>query len=135
MKLNQSIRNYVRGADSTGNESHWSGLREVPVAAEVWSSGRQGHDDPVELEPNTVAGPYPSVGNYIERHYMLLREDAVAPLRDAISEVQAYPHLLEKDSRESAYVYERVCAAYVDSSPNSYSRRCTSQASHLQLRA
>ena len=135
MKFNQSIRDYVREADSIGNESHWSSFREVPVAAEVWRDGRQGHDDPVELEPNNVAGPYHSIEDYLERHYMLLREDAVAPLRNAISEVQAYPNLLEKDSSEDAYIYERVCAALLGFFSCSYQIRYTSQGSHLQFLA
>ncbi len=108
MRVNPAIREYQKIADEPCNHDHWSGFREVPAAAEVWSAGRQGHDDPVELEPNVVAGPYTSIGDYLERHYLLLREDAVAPLRNAVSEVQAYPHILERDSREDAYVYERV---------------------------
>lgn len=108
MTLNMAIREYEKVADSSRDETDWIGFREVPAAAEVWCDSRQKHDDPVELEPNVVAGPYKSINNYLERHYMLLREDAVAPLRNAVSEIQAYPHMLEKDSREDANVYERV---------------------------
>ena len=49
----------------------------MPKATELWNEGRVGHDVPVELEPNQVAGPYSSIDDYLERHYMLLREDAV----------------------------------------------------------
>ena len=105
MTLNRAIRNYQTTADGLRSQSNWSGLPEVLSAAEIWSDTDQGQ---VELEPNIVVGPYPSVDNYLERHYMLLREDAVAPIRDAVSEVQAYPHMLEKDSREDAFIYERV---------------------------
>ena len=43
-----------------------------------------------------------------ESHYSLLREDAVAPLRDVVSEVQVYHHLMEKDSDNGAFIYEKV---------------------------
>lgn len=78
MQLNHSIRDYARGADNTGDESHWTNYPEVPKATELWDEGRVGHDVPVELEPNLVAGPCDSVEDYLERHYLLLREDAVS---------------------------------------------------------
>ena len=108
MRVNQSIREYVRGAGKLGDPSHWLGFREVPVAKEVWNEAREGHEEPVEIEENLVVGPYPSRDDYLERHYRLLREDAIAPLRDAISEVQVCPYLMEKDSREGASIYEKA---------------------------
>lgn len=85
MKLNRSIRDYARDADRVANQSHWTNFPEVPKAAELWDEGRVGHDIPVELEPNKVAGSYPSVDDYLERHYLLLREDSVSQL------FQTYP--------------------------------------------
>jgi len=55
-----------------------------------------------------VVGPYKSKEDYLERHYTLLREDAVAPLRDVVSELQIHPHIMEKESDNSAYIYEKV---------------------------
>lgn len=78
MQLNRSIRDYVKGANSLGDEKHWSSAPEVPKATELWNEARVGHDDPVEIDPNQVAGPYSSVDDYLERHYALLREDAVS---------------------------------------------------------
>ena len=62
----------------------------------------------MELDCNIIVGPYSSVGNYLERHYRLLREDALSPLRDVISEIQIRPHMLERDSQNDAFIYERA---------------------------
>lgn len=32
----------------------------------------------------------------------------MAPLRDVVSEIQVYPHLMEKDSDNGAFIYEKV---------------------------
>ena len=78
MQLNHSIRDYARGADNAGDVSHWTKYPEIPKATELWDECRVGHDVPVELEPNLVAGSCDSVEDYLERHYLLLREDAVS---------------------------------------------------------
>ena len=74
----------------------------------MFKEGRKDHDENVELLENIIVGPYTSKEDYLERHYSLLREDAVAPLRDVVSELQLTPRILEKDSDNSAYIYEKV---------------------------
>ena len=106
--LNMSIREYAKTAGQPADRSHWTGLREIPTSSEVFDEGRTEHDTPLELKENTVVGPYTSKEEYLESHYRLLREDAVAPLRDVVSEIQYYPQLLEKDSDNGAYIYEKV---------------------------
>lgn len=108
MTLNLSIREYVKAADLPVDQSHWTGFREIPSSKEVFDQGRTEHDTTLELPENIVVGPYPSKEDYLERHYSLLREDAVAPLRDVISEIQVYPRIMEKDSENGAYIYEKV---------------------------
>lgn len=114
--LNLSIREYAKTADQPADLSHWIGFREIPSPAEVFDQGRTEHGTALELTENTVVGPYISKEEYLESHYRLLREDAVAPLRDVVSEIQFYPQLLEKDSENGAYIYEKVplniCMSY-----------------------
>ena len=128
MKLNTQIRRYVKAQHSSPTLS-WTDLPEFPDAEEIFESDRktsvvskdhgQGtHNlvaetrkppEPVEIDSNTIVGPYSSKHDYLSRHYSLLREDAVSPLRDVISEVQKHNFLLEKDSKNDAHLYERVC--------------------------
>ena len=106
--LNLSIREYAKAAGQSADLSHWTAFREIPSSKEVFDAGRMEHGTALELTENTVVGPYISKEEYLETHYRLLREDAVSPLRDVISEIQVYPHLMEKDSDNQAYIYEKV---------------------------
>lgn len=128
--LNLSIREYAKAAEQPADSSHWTAFREIPSSDEVFDRGRTEHDTALELAENTIVGPYTSKEEYLETHYRLLREDAVAvcipsmwtlcsgeemltpnssqPLRDVVSEIQVYPHLMEKDSDNDAYIYEKV---------------------------
>ena len=98
--LNYDIRRYVK----TINLSHPA----IPSAEEIHDSGNRSIREPISVAENVVVGPFRSKDDYIERHYGLLREDAVAPLRAVVSEVQAYSHIEEKDSQCNAYLYEKV---------------------------
>ena len=106
--LNSSIRNYAKTAEQPVDLSHWTSFRDIPSSNEVFDEGRLEHGTTLELAENTVVGPYLSKEEYLESHYRLLREDAVAPLRDVVSEIQLYPQLMEKDSDNGAYIYEKV---------------------------
>ena len=107
MVLDKSIREYVKALDHAMDRSHWTGFRDIPSSEEVFDSGRQDHDQPVDVLQNIVIGPYESKDDYLERHYSLLREDAVAPLRDAVSEVQDFPPMMEQNSKNGACIYEK----------------------------
>ena len=113
--LNLSIREYAKIAGQPADVSHWTGFREIPSPSEVFDEGRTQHGTTLELTENTVVGPYISKEEYLEAHYRLLREDAVAPLRDVVSEIQVYPYLMEKDSDNSAYIYEKVLQTHFTS--------------------
>ena len=108
LTLNLTIRKYAETADQPADQPHWTGFREIPSSKEVFDEGRTEHGTALELTENTIVGPYVSKEEYLEVHYRLLREDAVAPLRDVVSEIQFYPQLMEKDSDNGAYIYERV---------------------------
>ena len=74
--LNLSIREYAKIAGQPADPSHWTGFREIPSPSEVFDEGRKDHGTTVEINPNTVVGPYFSKEEYLETHYCLLREDA-----------------------------------------------------------
>ena len=114
MVLNQSIREYFKILDRPADLSNWTRCQDIPLRREVFDP--QNASEAVEVSANIVVGPYESKDHYLELHYSLLREDAVAPLRNVVSEVQAYPFLEEKESQESAYLYEKVCVNISSSS-------------------
>ena len=64
--------------------------------------------EPIPISPNIVEGAWEDSEQYFQSHYELLREDGVAPLRDAVAEVRAKPRIMEADSEESAGIYENV---------------------------
>lgn len=106
--LNPSIRKYAAPSTKPYDGADWTTYPDYPSSDEIWDCGRNKHDQDIELDVNQVVGPYASKLDYLERHYRLLREDAVAPLRDAVSEIQCFPGLLERDSCNDAFIYERV---------------------------
>ena len=108
MTTNLSIRKYVKTFDRPVDSSSWTTFRDIPSSNEIFTPNRADHEDNLEVYENIVVGPYSSKEDYLERHYSLLREDAVAPLRDVVSEIQMYPRLMESESENSAHVYEKV---------------------------
>lgn len=100
MTTNLSIRKYIKTFDQPVDSSSWTTFRDIPSSNEIFTPNRADHEDNLEVSENTVVGPYSSKEDYLERHYSLLREDAVAPLRDVVSE--------ESESENCAHVYEKV---------------------------
>lgn len=102
--VNKDIRNYVRGrGDGEPAEAEsWTSKPEIPSADEIL--GLDSSKD-VELLPNQIAGPWPSKQAYLKAHYELLREDAVAPLRDAVAYFREEPQMMDG---QSVSIYEKV---------------------------
>ncbi|OJJ48392.1 hypothetical protein ASPZODRAFT_165273 [Penicilliopsis zonata CBS 506.65] len=103
---NRDIRDYFAAAESAslaGDES-WLLKPEIPSPEEIMDTDDQDNDC-VELLPNKIVGPWPSKQFYLKAHYDLLREDAVAPLRDAIAYVQADPGMMDS---QTVSIYEKV---------------------------
>ena len=92
--------------------SSWLGKREIPSSAEIMGiildDGNGSGENEIGLEVNRIDGPWASEEKYLEVHYELAREDAVAPLRDAVAEVKNEPDLTEQDSTHKAGIYEKV---------------------------
>ena len=106
VKLNRDIQAYVAAARTAVAAESWASKSEVPSPSEILGiDDNQGSGDVVNLVANQIQGPWPSVGAYLEAHYELLREDAVAPLRDSVAYVRATPKMM--DSPDTC-IYEKV---------------------------
>ncbi|KAI9676461.1 MAG: hypothetical protein M1817_000618 [Caeruleum heppii] len=102
--------------DQTTNIPDWAVQPEIPSAQELLGLSRvvngpgphnSSHIRPTELELpiNKIKGSWKSKDEYLGAHYELLREDAVAPLRDAIEQVADQPTM--GDTR-AICIYEKV---------------------------
>lgn len=102
--VNKDIRNYVygRGGKESPEAESWASKPEIPSSDEIL--GLDSSED-VELLPNQITGPWPSKHSYLKAHYDLLREDAVAPLRDAVAYFREEPEMMDG---QSVSIYEKV---------------------------
>lgn len=83
----------------------WALKPEIPSEEEILGTDS---GDTLDLEPNNIDGPWISKEAYLRTHYNLLREDSVAPLRDAVAYVRERPHMM--DSKDvSIYDQARPC--------------------------
>ena len=112
MATNRTVRDYVRGFRSieTSNPSSWLSKTEIPSPVEINGEGQDTiEDDQVSVPVNKVVGQWDSKEEYLSGHYLLLRENAISPLRNVVSELRNEPNIMERDSQESASIYEKVC--------------------------
>ncbi|KAF3479697.1 helicase required for RNAi-mediated heterochromatin assembly 1 [Arthroderma uncinatum] len=102
IQIDKEIREYVTKAARSGTPGTWTAKPELPASGEIL-----GLDDGevISLGVNQLQGPWPSSENYLKTHYELLREDAVAPLRDAVAYFRHDPKM--SDSPHCC-VYEKV---------------------------
>lgn len=112
MARNGSIREYVKGFRGleASNPSSWLSTSEIPSSSEINGEGQDTvEDEQVDVPVNKIEGPWASKEDYLSDHYLLLREDAVSPLRNVVSELRNEPNIMESDSQENASIYEKVC--------------------------
>ncbi|KAL8683219.1 MAG: hypothetical protein Q9186_000831 [Xanthomendoza sp. 1 TL-2023] len=105
LRLNTAIREYVKDTASSARGPPFVHIPEIPTSEEICVPA---DDEEEEVPVNHVVGPWASKQKYLADHYALLREDSVAPLRNVVSELQAVPEVLEKDSVEKSQIYEKV---------------------------
>ena len=108
-KAPASIREYFSTQINQISLPSWRTMPEIPTSSEVGmlQSGKPVLE-PIPISPNIVEGAWEDSQQYFQSHYELLREDGVAPLRDAVAEVRAKPRMMEADSQEYAGIYENV---------------------------
>lgn len=114
VEANGNIRQYFVDGQPSNEDEAWVSNPELPSTEEILGtvSGVQDLDDCIELTANIIDGPWPSRNEYLKTHYMLLREDAVAPLRDAVAYFRADPGM--NDSNDVS-IYEKVCLCCLES--------------------
>ncbi|KAL8843320.1 MAG: hypothetical protein Q9170_000178 [Blastenia crenularia] len=105
LELNLRVRDYVKDTSVFASVPSYVRQREIPTSSELLI---QDPEDPYECPLNNVTGPWESKRKYLADHYALLREDALTPLRNVVSELKAEPHILEQDSVEQSYIYEKA---------------------------
>ncbi|KKA19844.1 hypothetical protein T310_6168 [Rasamsonia emersonii CBS 393.64] len=117
---NKDIRKYVLESYSAADEG-WTSKPEIPASDEVMGmSGDAEDEDVIPLMPNQIAGPWPSREAYLSAHYELLREESLAPLRDAVAYVRENPLMM--DSKEVC-IYEKVHIIGVTFAPKGVAAR------------
>lgn len=106
-----TIRDYVKSFRNieASNPSSWLSKSEIPSSTEINGEGQDNTDEPVAVPVNKPVGQWDSKELYLSDHYLLLREDAVSPLRNVVSELRNEPTIMEDNSQENASIYEKVC--------------------------
>lgn len=74
----------------------------------ITATGTSESSDIVELVPNKPEGSWADKEAYLSAHYELLREDALRPLRDAVSSVRITPQANEDAFMGQLGIYEKV---------------------------
>ncbi|KAJ5735908.1 uncharacterized protein N7483_001033 [Penicillium malachiteum] len=102
---NLAVRQYFQAhGPSAKQNAEWVEKSELPSEEEL--VGSEGiTDGDVLLQPNCTTKPWGSTGEYMGAHYALLREDSVAPLRDAVAYMRADPSMVDT---KDVVVYEKV---------------------------
>ena len=109
MAFGSSIREYVRFPNLSTDPSSWLSKSEIPSSQEIFGEGDTEVDESdIEVPVNKIYEAWGSISEYLSSHYGLLREDALSPLRNVISEVRNEPNILEKDSQEESAIYDKV---------------------------
>jgi helicase required for RNAi-mediated heterochromatin assembly 1 len=98
-----AIREYFDNGTDHTHLVGWQTKPELPTVQEVMGTDQVGDD--FTLTVNKISGPWPSTDLYLKTHYNLLREDAVAPLRDAIATFRQRPGMTDNNN---LVIYERV---------------------------
>ncbi|KAJ5378802.1 ATP binding protein [Penicillium cosmopolitanum] len=107
---NPAIRNYFAPPNlpdgvplPRGQTEDWRKKSELPTTEEILGLNDGSSD--ILLLPNHIFGPWPSTELYLNAHYNLIREDAVANLRDAVLYVRTYPRMGDNGN---IAIYEKV---------------------------
>jgi helicase required for RNAi-mediated heterochromatin assembly 1 len=110
----------VRGYESQAVAEAWRKLPEIPSSGEIMGNRIEPaniydsddddddllqQDDTTNLPVNITDGPWNSIGEYVGSHYQLLREDAVGPLRHALSIYRSTPSM---GDTEDVAIYTHV---------------------------
>lgn len=103
VELNLGPREYLRTQHKIAedNPKGWQGIPEIPTSNEIALNDNEA----VSVPANKVKGRWKSTEKYLRAHYELLREDSIAPIRDAVDAVRKTPEMM--DNKDLA-IYEKV---------------------------
>ncbi|KAJ5672897.1 ATP binding protein [Penicillium longicatenatum] len=102
----QIIEGYFLESENPAPSSEpWMSKPEVPSRSEIMGYCDADTYEDVILHPNRPSSVWSSATEYLGTHYELLREDAVAPLRDAVEYLRDCPDI--KDTNKIS-VYDKV---------------------------
>jgi helicase required for RNAi-mediated heterochromatin assembly 1 len=119
--INVLVDHINRDYELSDGVRDWQKLPEIPTGGEIlrpskrsqnkWFTDNECKDDLNDkdnavLPHNIIDRPWDSVEEYIGAHYQLLREDAIAPLRQAVSLYRSQPTM--KDNQELS-IYTHAC--------------------------
>ncbi|KAJ5108539.1 hypothetical protein N7456_005214 [Penicillium angulare] len=114
LQANKAIRQYFEYTGHSSAENNapnrptstkWTDIPEIPTEGELMDLTGVCKERKALVPPNVISQPWRSSEQYLEAHYKLLREDTVAPLRDAILWVRENPSTLDK---KDVFIYEKV---------------------------
>lgn len=102
---NPNIAKYVQDqrkiSETCPDPDSWLAKPEIPSSAEICPpDGTE-----VALPANKINLPWSKPTSYLKTHYHLLREDAVAPLREAVSKFRKDPQRMDDNDIR---IYEQV---------------------------
>lgn len=110
--VNKDIGNYysqpIGKAPDYLSTSPWLSKPEIPPSDEILGMEDElleTSEEFVDIAPNKIVGPWGSKEEYLKAHYELLREEAVAPLRDAVAIFRNDPDM---DDNKYLSAYEKV---------------------------
>ncbi|PYH98676.1 DEAD box helicase [Aspergillus ellipticus CBS 707.79] len=104
--VNEDIKAYfVRKCPE--DSERWLLRPEIPSPEEIMGvhDPTVDPDEYVDLMPNQIKGPWVSKDEYLKTHYELLREDSIAPLRDAVAYVRENPQMMDS---KAVSIYDKV---------------------------
>jgi len=104
LNLNPHVAEYVRKQDliaESTDQDDWRSLPEIPSSSEICLTD----GNTIVLPPNRIDKPWSRNDRYLKAHYKLLREDATAPLREAIDKFRKDPERMDDNDLR---IYEQV---------------------------
>ncbi|KAK3719925.1 hypothetical protein LTR37_004048 [Vermiconidia calcicola] len=126
-QLNANVRQYFEDSGKPVEGGSWLRRPEIPSSAEILDIEAEGSTSSgdVEVQVNRLKGPWDSKEEYLGTHYELLREDAIRPLREAVSKVRMMPTATEETFDGSIGIYEKVHICAVTCSTRGIAIRAT----------
>ncbi|KAF2716380.1 P-loop containing nucleoside triphosphate hydrolase protein [Polychaeton citri CBS 116435] len=125
--LNLDIRRYFEDSQKIRGNEGWTIRPQLPTSTEVMDQEVSNGDvtGAVPLLANLKKGAWPDKTTFLGAHYELLREDAVAGLRQALASVRIIPEAREDAFNGSFGIYDKVHVCGMTASTQGIALRVT----------